>query len=165
MAPAPSMRQKIITALKTRVQAIRQTNGFSTDAGQEVTHGYQRPGAGDTMPRTAIVPDELPETDAAHQDDAVMRVRWPIHFIALAKVAADDVDPLDTAELLLADLKRGIFLADRSLGGVLAANQEIGNVELGGEGTVDREDGGQFVAAHVTALVTFDELYGAPESR
>jgi hypothetical protein len=162
MPPADTQRQKIAAALKARAQAITVAAGFNTDAGLHVTHGYRRPALGDALPRVAMITaGEVPAVES--QDDVLVRNPWPIAFVATAEVAADDEDALDTAEQLLADLKRAIFLPDRTLGGLLSANQEIGDIKVGAEDTADREPGGTFVEAGVVALVSFLESYGAPE--
>lgn len=161
--PAQTMRQKIIAALKARAETITIANGFNTDAGLHVTHGYRRPAKGDAMPRIAMVTtSDVPEAES--QDDVIVRRQWAIGFGAMAEVEADDENALDTAEALLADLKRALFDdEDRTLGGLLPPNKETGNVEMGVEGTADREAGGTFVEAGVTVLVTFIEGYGHPE--
>lgn len=163
MPPAETMRQKIIAAMKARAATITIANGFNTDAGLHVTHGYRRPAKGDAMPRIALISAaEVPEAEV--QDDVIVRRRWPLYFIAAAEVAADDENALDTAEKLLADMKRALFDENnRTLGGLLSKNKEIGNVEMGAEDTADREPGGNLVEAGVTALVTFIEGYGHPE--
>ena len=164
--PAESMRQRIIAALKARAEAITIENGFHTDAGLKVTHGYRRPGAGETDARIAMLSNgPLPPVPSEEQDDVIVRRQWSIGFIAMEPVSAEVDDALDVAEELLADLKRALFLDDRTLGGLLRANEEVGNIEIGAEQTADREPGGTWVEAAVEVLVTFTERRGQPESR
>jgi hypothetical protein len=158
-----SIRQQIIAALMVRAKLILTMNGYQTDAGLTVHHGYRRPAKGDTYPRIGMETGPLPDPES--QDDTIVRRGWPVTFLGQALVSPDDADSLDAAEDLIADLKKALFdESDRRLGTVLLPNKNVGNVEYGGEGTVDREDGGHVVECWVTCSVTFTETYGDPES-
>ena len=161
--PGLSKRQQIIAALKARAAEIQIANGYQTDAGLTVHYGYRRPALADTMPRIGLVSGELEPTDPINQGDVVVRLHWPVWFIGIDRVDAGADDALDKAEAILSDLKRAVFLEDRTLEGVLLTNRNVGDILYGGETVIDREDGGHYVQCAVCALVTFVEGYGVPE--
>lgn len=160
--PGLSMRQQIIAALKARAAEITTANGFQTDAGLSVHYGYRRPATGDAMPRIGLVSGELQPPDPINQGQVIVRIAWPVWFIGIDRVELGEDDVLDKAEAILSDLKRAIFLPDRTLNGVLLPNSSVGNIEYGGETVVDREDGGHYVQCALCALVTWVEGYGVP---
>lgn len=146
-------RQRILEALKTRIEAIQIVNGFRTDAGGRVFL-HEDPQFGEEDPTTAIaivVGDDEPYWHAEQ-----VAIRLPIEFRALAK--ADLEEPWKAAEAVLADLKQAIELEDRTLGRLIKPNLERGTTR-----TIPREVGSEYVGVGITYHSTYTERWGAPE--
>lgn len=154
---ADTLRQQILAVLKTRAQAITSANGFTTDAGMRLEHGPYEGSTDDAVPLLRLM---TAEAEPFVQDD-VIGYHWPIYLVGVA--ARPDADPLDAAEVLLGDLKRALFLQDRTLDGVLKANRNVGDVTYGRAWTEGPVPGGTRVSAGVEIVVTFFEKYGDPD--
>ena len=151
-----TLRQQILAAWKARAEAILVANGFATDAGLRVEHRMAVPTEDDPTPLIYVY--SAPAVIVA-QDDVII-YDWALYATVFTKTAS--ADPLDDAELLLGDLERAMFLADRRLGDILRANRNVGDVLYGDTGVEGPVIGGRFVTAWVEAMVRYTTRYGQP---
>lgn len=147
-----SRRQLIILEFQTRMSAIKQSDGFQTNAGFA-------PYVGEYV----VLDEESPESAIAMvlRDDIPKRVgenvslTLPIEFQAIAKSNINQ--PWMMVEALIADIKKAIELPDRFLGGLVKERFERGQTR-----PIPREPGGATVGASITYLVHYAEAWGAP---
>lgn len=150
--PEPSRRELILAALLERIEAIRTTNGFNSDAGTRVFLG-ESPVLGPDDPDAAIavvVGDDV--TPYVGENVFVVLV------VELQAVAKSNINhPWLAVEGLLADIKRAIEVEDRTLGKLLP-----NKLERGSSRTLPREPGSATVGASVTYIAKYPEAWGHP---
>ena len=153
---ADSKRVQILTAFKTRVEAIAQANGFNTGAGQHV-HLGEIPGLGEDDPDVAIAIIAMDTKDQKPPSAMKIIETLPVAICAVAKAGASD--SWMTVELILQDIKRAIELPDddRRFGKLLA-----GYLERGGTVTLERNIGSDVVGAAVIYDCPIAEVWGNP---
>lgn len=148
-----SRRQRILEAIRRRLQAIQIDAGFDTGLGQVVYLG-ERPELGDADPDGAIAMVVGDENPAPPGQTLKTYLQLPIEIQVIAKANLDE--PWVAIEAGIGDVKRAMELPDRTLGGL--AN----TMERGGVRTLPREPGSTAVGAGVGYVVTFAETWGAP---
>ena len=147
-----SVRSAAIVVLRTRLEAILVTGGFSTDAGQLVLLGEQPTlGADDPEASIAIVPQE---DETGYQGENVV-VTVPVEVQAIVK--ADAADPWLTVEAIIGDIKRAVE-TDHDLDSNLIPR----GLTRGSTVPLDREEGTTFVGVAVTYRLQMKEQWGAP---
>ncbi len=145
-------RLQVLSATKTRFQTITVSNGYNTNAGQRVYHGVPHTKDDGDPWIVMSTPEPADYVEAAQNH---RHVEMPV-MVEAAMKPADPANPLASAELLLGDLEKAIFLVDRTLGGLAK------NVVSNRAGTRDREDGGELVGAFVEFRVVYTDKYGDP---
>lgn len=151
-----SNRQEILDVLRTRLAAIQIANGFQTDAGEAVfTHEAPPLGPDDPAAAIAII---VGDDEIVKQTEGLF-LKLPVEIQAIARV--DDASELnaayETAESVLADVKKAIELADRGLGRRLRTYLERGSTR-----TLIREPGSETVGVGVTYRLPYQEVWGNP---
>lgn len=158
-----TIAQRIRAVLVARAETIRQVDGYATDMGLRVYRGASplqfAPADLEIGPVLIIGPD------AEGQESAVQRVgrkqRNELRIAATALMLADDLNPLDAADTLLADLKTGLLppdaTAERDAAGVLGEAIEYAGsrYELPGPGE-------QIVTAEMILTCRYAEARGQP---
>lgn len=158
-------RKTILEAFKARLEAIRVTSGYNTDAGEHVFIGETVVfGEGDPAYAIAIVPAEqnrdfrgtlksfsqfLVEIQIVLQTDA--RQPW----LVIDSVVIED--PWLVIEAALQDIKRAVEVLENGKKTIAQYRIEAGQVR-----TVSREPGRTEVGAGVTYAVMLEETWGAP---
>lgn len=148
----PVRRQEILREFIERLETIAVANGYQTDAGQTLFIG-ETPALGEDDPAAAIavlVGDEEPQ----YQGEQLL-IRLP--YDVQAHVRADLDEPWLTVEQVIADIKRAVELADRTLGGLVKRQIERGAVRA-----LPRESGSTTVGASVTYYAPYTEAWGDP---
>jgi len=147
-----SRREHILEELRTRLKVIRTAAGYATDAGETVFMG-EAPELGPDDPPQAIaivVEDETPDHVAENVHSLL-----PVTIAALAKANLEE--PWMTAEAVLADIKRAVELADRTLGGAVRLRMERGITR-----TMQREAGSETVGIAIQYRCPIVEKWGDP---
>lgn len=147
-----SRREHILETLRERVRVIRRAAGYASDAGETVFMG-EAPELGEDDPEQAIaiiVEDEAP----GHVGENVQSL-LPVTIAALAKADLDE--PWMSAEAVLADIKRAVELADRTLGGAVRDRMQRGITR-----TLQREPGSVTVGIAIQYLCPIVEKWGNP---
>lgn len=147
-----SRRQDIIEAVRDRLTAISQANGYQTDAGAVVLVG-EAPSFGPADPPQAIALT-VDDDSATYQGEQVVVV---LPLVVHAIVKADLAAPYLAAEAIVADIKKAIEV-DHDLGGLTVRR----GLERGVVKAAVREPGSEYVAARVEYRATYAELWGAP---
>jgi hypothetical protein len=154
--PSPARRTQILAALKARLEQISVANGYWTNAAGHVHHGRVEVTADDVLSGTAVLA-LIPGRATKREGGRRMLLDLPLAIQGL--VPADPVNPLDSVEPILADIKRAFFLpADEQLGGLVT------HVAYVGESVTDRVSGGTLAGVEVEANVVYWEQYGLPEA-
>ena len=151
-------RQRIIEAVGARLESIRTTNGFETDAGLAVYYGPVVLGPDDAKTVIAIIPGDT-GTSTASQSAGKKVITLPIEI----QIAVRDFNPqpgvLETswlnAEKVLGDVKRAIEAAE--LVDLLAVDVEAGEVV-----PLRRTEGQSFVGLSAQYQITYTENWGDP---
>lgn len=150
---AASLRQQIIEAFLARIQRITVENGYDTNAGERVFLG-ESPELGEDDPPNAIA-IVIGETSPQYQGMNVFET-IPFEFQALAKVA--DLDfPYIATEVILGDIIRAVEQDDRTLGGLVTRQIELGTIR-----TLPREPGMTTVGMSVTYFAPHVRSWGRP---
>jgi len=150
-----SNRQELIVEIIERLGEITIANGFQTDAGLHVfTHETPEFGPDDPEQAIAVV---IGDDDPRYQGEQVF-VKLPVEIQALAKVDSDpDAQPYLTSEAILADIKKAMELADRTLGGLVQHQMERGSTR-----TLAKQPGSLTVGVAVTYVFPYPEVWGNP---
>jgi hypothetical protein len=155
-----SRRQRILEALKARVEAITIANGFQTDIGLTVLLGETPTfGPDDATQVLAILPGE----DQILGQQAKVSILLPVNIAVI--VSPDIAQPWVIVEQALSDIKQAVELVDRSLGGLLTPGD--GNVEGLVRGTTEifeRTSGSDAIGAAITYGCKYAESWGNPEA-
>jgi len=147
-----SNRSEILDIVTARLQGIRVTNGYATDAGRSLFLGEASSlGPDDPSSAVAIV---IGEDTPTYQGEQVL-IRLPLTIAALAKADLDA--PWSTLEAILGDIKRAIEVADRRMGGRLKAPLTRGTTR-----TLPRETGSTTVGIGITYWISYQEVWGTP---
>lgn len=152
-----SIRKRILVTLVTRLQAISQANGFSTDAGLQLFVGVlPKLGPDDPEAAIAVLPGTMtPTFEAEH-----VVGEWPVEIIAVANASANRNAPFLIVEDVLADIHRAVELPDRTLGGLV---RKIGGMEVGEATPYGREAASEVVAVSQAYRFQVQRVYGHPE--
>lgn len=149
---AVPMRQRILEAFMARIQQITVENGYETDAGSRVYLG-ETPELGEDDPINAIA-IIVGDTEPQYQGAQVLE-RLPVEIQALAKADLDQ--PYIAAEVILGDIVRAVEQEDRTLGGVVKRQIEVGPTR-----TMRRESGMTTVGISITYYAPFTRVFGRP---
>jgi hypothetical protein len=150
--PTTSVRQRILEAYKTRLQAILIASGYQTDAGQHIFM--------EEVP--ALGPDDSPigivilvgDDEPAHTG-ANLSIKLPVHIAAVAP--ATQGDAWTQIEAVLADIKRSIEQVDRTFGGLVRSGLERGPTR-----TLPRAPGSLTVGRAIEYRNPYVEGWGTP---
>lgn len=149
---ASSTRQQIIEAVKARLEAIDGEAPYETAVGERV-YVNEYPAMGPDDPLTAIVVtigDDIPKGTAEH---VILELPMEMHAIA-----SDRIDDCWLAvEPVLADIKRAMEQADRTLGGLVRRFMQRGITR-----TLPRDEGSTTVGAGITYVFPYLEAWGQP---
>jgi hypothetical protein len=151
-------RLRILRALQAKLQVIKVSNGFWTDAGDHVMLGRFRIGTGGT------IQDSLPaitlKFPRAESPAEGARVQYDLPVLIEALVLEDQDDALAEAELVIGDIKRALYGpgADETLGGLIF-EMVPGAVE-----PIIREEGSQYAGAACEMVCKMNEKRGEPEN-
>ena len=148
-----SKRLLALAELRERLASITVVHGYNTDAGQYIYLG-EAPVMGPDDP-PAVIAIVLGDEELGHQAENVV-VTLPIDVQAIVKVSVDE--SYVTLEAMVADIKRAVEQADRTLGGLLVAR----GLTRGGVRSLPREPGSEFVGAVVQYRAMFGEKWGEP---
>ena len=120
---ADSIRKRILTEVKARLERVTVVNGFTTDAGMALLLGVL-PKLGETDPDAAIAiaPQEQTPVPLTLQH---VGGDWPIEIIAIANASANRDEPWLVVEDVLADIQRAMELEDRTFGRALMSPQDM----------------------------------------
>jgi hypothetical protein len=146
-------RQQILEALAERLGAISVENGYLTNAGERVYLG-ETPELGNDDPVNAIA-IVVQDTDTRYQGMQVLE-SIPIEIQALARAENLDAAYL-SSESILGDIIRAVEQEDRTLGGLV--KQQI---QLGSTRTLPREPGMTTVGIGITYRTDFTRAWGQP---
>lgn len=145
-------RTEILSAIVTRLQAIRIADGFDTDAGDVVSLGEPQQ-LGEDDPEAAIV--VAFGEDGSGKAGPAYLVTAPLLIHAVAKASLEGA--WEAIELILGDIKRAIELEDRRLGGILT-----GDMVRGSASPFPREPGSLTVGVTLTYSLQWKEGWGLP---
>lgn len=146
-------RRAILEAVKARLEAIRQDDGYATDAGAMVFL-CEAPALGPDDPDVAIV-ILVGEDEPRFQGEHIL-LRMPMEIQAVAKAGLDE--PWLAVEDVLGDIKTAVEATDRTLGSLVKRQ-----VERGATVTLEREPGSTYVGATITYYAPYAERWGHPE--
>lgn len=151
--PNTPRRRAILEAVRTRLQAIRQVDGYATDAGAHVFLN-EAPvfGPDDAAVAIAIL---VGEDDPVFQGEHLL-IRLPVEIQAIARADLDE--PWLAVEDVLGDIKAAMELEDRTLGRLVKRQ-----IERGRTTTLDREPGSEYVGAAIVYVAPYAERWGHPE--
>lgn len=150
----PSTRQSIIEAFKARAQTINGAGDFVTSAGALVLLG-EAPNLGPDDPDDAIilvVDDDV----VTAQPGGKFTIALPIIVGIVTKASL--AEPWVRIEAGIADIKRAIEIADRTLG----VGQVRPRIERGTTKVLERSAGSAIVGAGITYTVPYEEAWGLP---
>lgn len=145
-------RQRILETVLARLQRITVENGRLTNAGERVYLG-ESPELGPDDPINAIAV-MVQDTDVKFQGMNIYEV-MPIEIQALAR--ADIEAPYVSAEAVLGDIVAAIEQEDRTMGGLV-----LRQIELGTTRVVPREAGMTTVGVGITYFCPFVRAWGQP---
>ncbi|WP_041646656.1 hypothetical protein [Aromatoleum aromaticum] len=151
-----SKADTIAAAIATRLQTIRIANGYATDAGAAVYRGRTSFDAADVPCITIAEPEDEIEEQRDHPDgdgaDLIARLPFTIEAFAACNPDAPNV----AGHQLVADIKRAIFSADITLGGLAVTLRYLGRT------IAPREPGARIVTVAVKIRVGYTENLAAP---
>lgn len=153
-------RQRILEAIKGRLEAICRSNGYETDLGANVLLG-EFPTFGPDDPEQVIA--ILIGEDQIGEHLSNIPITLPINIAAIVK--PDVAEPWVKVEQAICDIKRAVELTDRSLGGLLIGGRN--NAEglfRGTTETLERRSGSDAIGAQVTYGAKYVEAWGHPEA-
>lgn len=147
-----STRQTFLETIRTRLQAIRVTSGYLTDAGETVFLG-ETPNLGPDDPDTAlaIVPGDAVVTKTQGKKRYML---LPVEIQVVTKVDRDE--PWIAVEQALADVQTAIEQDD-----VLIHGYEQ-SLSYASERVLPREEGMTTTGAGITYALTWCQAWGAP---
>ncbi len=163
MAETKSRRERILDALKCRLEGITQNDGYRTNLGHKVLLGEMpRFGPDDPEQVIAILPKE--DQIVGEWQEGKVPITWPIDIAVLLK--PDLSRPWAIVEAGLVDVKRAIEgPTDRTLGGLLKGGKNNpGGLMRGTTEAFPRHSGSDVVGALVTYACPFWETWGDPEA-
>jgi len=146
-----SNRQAALTVLRTRLQGILVTNGYSTDAGALVFMG-EHPVLGDSDPDASLA--VVVRADRLVYQGEAAHVIVPVAVQVIVKAGPD---AWATQEAAIADVKTAVE-QDHDLGKTLIPR----GLERGSTVPMDREAGSQFVGVEVEYTLQYREGWGHP---
>lgn len=155
---ASSRRQQILEAVQTRLRTIRANTvspggqRFQTDAGQYVFVN-ETPSLGPDDPESAIAV-VVGEDQVLVQGNKVI-VTLPLEVQALASSQREGA--WQFTEPVLADIKRALEVADRTLGGLVHQWLQRGSTR-----TLERDEGSTTVGVGLAYVATYSETWGSP---
>lgn len=141
--PDPYRRQAIVEAFRSRLQAIEIGPVFLNET---PTLGPDDP----AIALAVLIGDDTPR----FQGERIL-LTLPVEIQILAKADLDE--PWLAVERTLGEVKKGIELADRTLGGAV-----LRQIERGVTRTLPRELGSTTVGAGLTYLAPYPESWGKP---
>jgi len=147
-----TVTKQVLAAVTTRLEVIRTTAGYNTNAGASVYRG-RRQFQPTELPAISIFALEEDYSDTGHADrmSNTLTIRINVH---------DDLEntdnPQDKIQDLVGDVKKALFLTDRGLSGLLSDLKPIRVA------TTTPDDVSQSVAAVIIAAAEYPEMYGDP---
>lgn len=141
--------------LNSLVGNISIANGYATDIGASMYRG-----------RTTVNADELPcavlvEGEDIVKDERGTRVKLGQRYIVEGHDVCDPLQPNDKAHLIIADLKRALFTANRGVGGSML-DGKVKEMRYIGRSIGSRPDGAALIAASVEIEIEYEEDLANP---
>jgi hypothetical protein len=160
---ADTRRERILAAIKSRLEAIDSDDGYRTNLGRTVKLGeIPRFGPDDPKQALCILPEEDQVEPGVFQEGKVPVV-WPISIGIL--VSPDISQPWLIVEAGLRDVKVAMESGDRTLGGLLKGGRNNpGGLLRGTTETFPRQMGSEAVGAKITYAAPYWETWGDPEA-
>lgn len=161
MPVTKSRRERILDALRERLEGISIDDGYRTNLGLIVKTGeVPRFGPDDPKQALAILPKEDQPGDL---QTGKIPIVWPIDIAIL--VSPDLSQPWAIVEAGLVDVKRAIEGQDLTLGGLLKGGMNNpGGLMRGSTETFNRHSGSETVGALITYAAPYWETWGDPEA-
>ena len=149
----PSTRQTFLEEIfRARLQTIRVTAGFNTDAGETVFLGeVANLGPHDPDTAIAIVPGDI---EVRRDQARKLFVQLPVEIQLVAKVSLDE--PWVRIEQMLADVQKAIEVDDDLIRGAERS------LAYGSERVLPREAGMTTTGAGITYVATWARKWGQP---
>lgn len=152
MPETMTRRLAVLMAFKARLELVKTSEGFSTDAGFNVVLGEKTQfGESDPLPAICIVP--APDAPT-HNGENVSAV-WAVEIQAIAEV--DINQPVVVPEQVIGDIKVAIETEDRTLGGLVPSR-----IRRGSTRTLPREPGSTICGVGITYGFQLTEQWGHP---
>lgn len=160
MAVEKSIRQRIVEAFKARLEAIHGPD-FQTNAGQRVYLGVdaefdEENDLTDPSDTAAI---EMRIGEIPKPDHQMERIQFLMPIIVTLITVASYRQPWIAIEAARGDVTRAVMTDDRTLGGLVPSD-----IEIGEQREMPRERGSEVVGWEMTFEVLFSEAWGHPES-
>lgn len=149
----PSRRQLILEAIKGRLEAIKKSDGFQTDAGCNVFL-HEAPAFGPDDPQSGIA--IVVADDAVGWQGANLAIGLQVELQAFSDTSLTRC--WEECEAILSDIKRAMELEDRRFGGLIKPELVRGSTR-----TLPREPGTTTVGVGVSYGMTYVEVWGHPE--
>lgn len=157
---AASRRQRILEALKARLETIQLADGFQTNLGLHVLLG-EVPVFGPDDPQQVLA--ILPQEDQVGEHLSNIPILLPVNIAVI--VAPDRDAPWAIVEAALSDIKKAVEVGDRSLGGLLQGGRNNPDgLQRGTTEALERRSGSDAVGALITYGCRYIEAWGDPEA-
>lgn len=149
-----SKRQLVLEAFKRRLEAIKDADGFFTNAGDYVSL-WERKVFGTADPDEWLV--VIPGEDSIGMQQ--VKVVSNLQVVIGLGVKATLEEPWARIEQLLMDVKKAMELEDRTLGGLLTNRLQRGSTQ-----PFVREPGSKRLAASIVYIAPIAEVWGEPDA-
>lgn len=143
---------KITKAIQGALESIQIANGYQTDAGLRISRGRLRISRDEVFPLISIHEGE--EDVIKRVGPSVVQLRLPVTVEGF--VESDPVNPLDSAHVLLADIKRSLFPALSEQRGLIINTEYLGRI------ISPPEDGSSYSSVSVHLAVEWGEELSNP---
>lgn len=148
----PTTRLTLLQTVIGMLEGILIASGYETNLGATLDVG-EIPELGPDDPDDRLVLTINPDRVTYQGEDKF--VRLPLTIAVLRK--ADLADPLATIETGLGDVKKAMEVADRTLGGLVARQFEVGSTRA-----IPRAPGSVTVGAAIDYEFPYREAWGRP---
>jgi len=147
--------EDVANAVVARLATISIANGFETDIGLKIQRGRRKfPADSDPPVIQFIEGDDAVEDTAGRTRTALVKVEQT--YVIDAFDVCDPDNPNTQAHKMIRDMKRAVFAADRTLGGI------VSDVKYLGKDIGPRLDGIALVQARIVIAVCFAEDLSKP---
>lgn len=156
MSVAPSRRARLVAAIADRLETIRTSGGFATNAGEMVSVGYL-PILGKDDPDVALaltIGTDIPNSALAPGKKVTIQLPLTVHL----QVKGTSDDAWMTVEAGIADVKKAMEqITDRTVQGLIQPEITRGNTT-----TLARASGDESQGARLVYTLTYEEAFGDP---